>query len=146
MNFIHPIDRPIDEGTLEGELLERSKVFERKEKVSLSVREKECEGITWFLRASCTLAPPMDLLLSSVIGFIFEALNPRKLGDKKVLDSLKGLMALGFSFSFDGFRSVILYTESVVNLKLSGVFLIGLLDTRNIAIELSNASDYSFFY
>ncbi|KAH0460630.1 hypothetical protein IEQ34_011293 [Dendrobium chrysotoxum] len=45
-----------EEGTLERELLERSKVCERKEKVSLSVRENECEGITRLLRASCMLA------------------------------------------------------------------------------------------
>ncbi|KAH0464102.1 hypothetical protein IEQ34_006888 [Dendrobium chrysotoxum] len=82
MNFINPIDRPVrtvenkmivqynlwivlpwltEEGTLEREILERSKIFERKEKVSLSVREKECEGITRLLQASCTLAPPVAL-------------------------------------------------------------------------------------
>ncbi|KAL0916333.1 hypothetical protein M5K25_013836 [Dendrobium thyrsiflorum] len=54
--------------TLEERSFERSRV-ERKEKVRLSVREKECEGITWLLQASCTLAPSMALVsLRSSLG------------------------------------------------------------------------------
>ncbi|KAH0462050.1 hypothetical protein IEQ34_009625 [Dendrobium chrysotoxum] len=58
-----------EEGTLERELLERSKIFERKEKVSLSVREKECEEITQLLRASFTLAPLVALVLDVYNSF-----------------------------------------------------------------------------
>ncbi|KAH0463028.1 hypothetical protein IEQ34_007610 [Dendrobium chrysotoxum] len=57
----------IFEGTLERELLKRSRICERKAKVSLSVREKECEGITRLLRVSCTLAPPVALTRMSML-------------------------------------------------------------------------------
>ncbi|KAL0926326.1 hypothetical protein M5K25_002544 [Dendrobium thyrsiflorum] len=55
-------------GTLEESSFGRSRV-ERKEKVRLSIREKECEGITRLLRASCIHAPPVALMsLGSSLG------------------------------------------------------------------------------
>ncbi|KAH0468749.1 hypothetical protein IEQ34_001981 [Dendrobium chrysotoxum] len=54
------VDCVTAKGALREKLL-RNPGFERKEKVRLSVREKECEGITRLLRASCTLASLITL-------------------------------------------------------------------------------------
>ncbi|PKU70233.1 hypothetical protein MA16_Dca011079 [Dendrobium catenatum] len=52
------------EGSLRREASSSSpRGFERKEKVRLSMREKECDGITWFLWAKYTLAPSVTLVI-----------------------------------------------------------------------------------
>ncbi|KAH0471032.1 hypothetical protein IEQ34_000755 [Dendrobium chrysotoxum] len=55
--------------------------FERKEKVRLSVREKECEEITRLLRASYTLAPSMALR-ERLLGQVLEVLCLLQKGEK----------------------------------------------------------------
>ncbi|KAH0456114.1 hypothetical protein IEQ34_014021 [Dendrobium chrysotoxum] len=88
----HKLLRPwlTEEGTLEGELWEISKVCERKENVSLSVRETEYEGIIRLLRANCMLAPPMAL-----VSLRYCAISRREKKEKLCCRHWKGDIAFG---------------------------------------------------
>ncbi|KAH0465134.1 hypothetical protein IEQ34_005237 [Dendrobium chrysotoxum] len=114
-------------------------VCERKEKVSLSVREKECEGITRLLQASYMVAPPLALMhlrkgihtfitLSSGIAFdLLNLLTKIFIPDEEASRSL----------DFKGDNLVALNTDGYGNLLSFVRIICGFYRLKNMRVPLT---------